>query len=366
MLARAARLALRSHGRAEPNPLVGCVVVAASGEIVGAGYHPRFGGPHAEVVALRQAGERARGATVYVTLEPCAHVGRTPPCTDALIRAHVARVVYARRDPTPDAAGGGAILRQAGISAELNESCRAAVEVSEPFIHRARTGLPYVIAKWAQTLDGRIATRAGTSRWISSASSRRLVHRERGRVDAILTGIGTVKTDDPLLTARNVRVRRSARRVIIDPDLETPLVSKLVDTARAAPITILHAPPRDEAALARADALRLAGAMLIEVERDGRWLHLPTALRRLVAAHDITTIMVESGGGLLGALFRANLVNEALVFIAPMLFGDQEAIPALRGFTTEHVTDGVHLHWRETRLRGGDIVARYRVSAGNP
>src|SRR5262245_42932667 len=198
-LRTAARLALRGRGGVEPNPMVGCVIVSAPprSEVVGWGYHRRVGGPHAEIVALRRAGPKARGGTMYCTLEPCSHVGRTPPCTAAIIEARIARVVTARRDPNPIAAGGLDCLRDAGIAIEGTDACEAAIAVSDPFAHRVRSGLPWVIAKWAQTADGKVATRPphNESQWISSEASRMLVHRERGRVDAIVTGIGTVLRD---------------------------------------------------------------------------------------------------------------------------------------------------------------------------
>ena len=234
----AARLALRGHGGTEPNPIVGCLIVSPRDEIVGWGYHRQCGQAHAEVHALGRAGPRAAGATAYITLEPCNHFGRTPPCTEALIKAGVAKVVIARRDPNPIAAGGLDRLREAGIEVVIADDCELAMRITDGFARRVRSGLPWVIAKWAQTLDGRIATGSGESRWISNEASRRMVHRERGRVDAILTGIGTVLSDDPLLTARDVRIRRVARRIVIDPHLKTPLDAKLVQTADRFPTTM--------------------------------------------------------------------------------------------------------------------------------
>src|SRR5436190_8347297 len=237
-LLRAARLALRGHGGAEPNPLVGCVIASRAGETIGWGYHGNYGGPHAEIVTLQRAADRARGATLYCTLEPCNHQGKTGPCTQAIIDAKIARVVIARRDPYPPAAGGIERMQAAGIKVDVIEDCQPAVAVSDPFVHRVKTGLPWVTVKWAQTIDGKIATRSGESKWISNEASRKMVHRERGRVDVILTGIGTVLKDDPLLTARKVRQRRVARRIVIDPDLQIPLSAKLVTTAEA-PTTII-------------------------------------------------------------------------------------------------------------------------------
>jgi len=212
---RALALAERGRGRVEPNPLVGCVIVKM-GRVVGEGFHRRFGGPHAEVIALNRAGRAARGATAYVTLEPCCHHGKTGPCTDALIRAGVKRVVTACRDPFKKVAGKGiAQLHRAGITVEVGLLRVEAQSLNAPFFKRVTTGLPWVIAKWAMTLDGAISSgKKGPSRWISGPQSRRMVHELRARVDAILIGIGTALADDPLLTARGVKVRRVARRVV--------------------------------------------------------------------------------------------------------------------------------------------------------
>jgi diaminohydroxyphosphoribosylaminopyrimidine deaminase/5-amino-6-(5-phosphoribosylamino)uracil reductase len=356
----AARVALRGRGGAEPNPTVGCVIAAApppEGRIVGWGYHRRCGGPQAEIVALERAGPRARGATAYVTLEPCSHAGRTGPCTEALIEAGIARVVYAEDDPGAGR-GGAERLREAGVSVErLAEP--AASAASRAFRHRIATGRPWVIAKWAQTLDGRIATRRGQSRYISNGRSRMLVHRERGRVDAILTGIGTVLADDPLLTARGVRVRRTARRVVVDPGLEIPLGCRLVETAAEAPTIVACDEPlrAGRAAL----ALESRGVEVVGVPSPGGELDLARLLATLAARHDVATVLVDGGAGLLGRLFRAGLVNEAWVFVAPMLLGDEEALPCVRGLVAETLTQGTRLTLEHVRRRDGDVILRYLV-----
>lgn len=361
-LQMAVRLALRGHGGAEPNPLVGCVIVSRGGEIVGWGYHRRYGGPHAEIDALKRAGNRAPDSTVYLTLEPCNHTAKTGPCSEALIEAGVRRVVYARDDPSPDAAGGAERLRAAGIETQLVTNCPGAIAVSDPFVHRVKTGLPWVIAKWAQTLDGRIATRTGKSRWISNDRSRRMVHRERGRVDAILTGIGTVLADDPLLTARDVRQRRVAKRVVINPSLAIPLDARLVTSLDQAPTIMVC----DEAVLqsqaSKAAQLRDRGVELLGVPATEGRLELSKALGRLSQRYDVSTILVEAGAGLLGELFQQRLVNEAWVFVAPTLWADEQAYPCLRGRTVDGVTDGFRLILQDAHVRGGDVVLRYRVS----
>ena len=362
-LSMAARLALRGHGGAEPNPLVGCVIVAAGGDsIVGWGCHRLCGGPHAEVEALRRAGAKASGATVYLTLEPCNHIGRTGPCSDALIEAGVASVVYARAEPDAVAAGGAGRLREAGIDVKLVPGCRAAVEVSDPFVRRITSGLPWVVAKWAQSIDGRIATRTGESRWISNEASRRLVHQERGRVDAILTGIGTVLRDDPMLTARGVTRRRVARRVVIDPALEITPNCRLVTSTAEAPTVVACGADRLAADTDRVRALKDAGVEIIAVPRTGDELPIEAVLRELVLRYQSTHVMVEAGAGLLGRLFRHGLVNEAWVFIAPLLFGDEQAVPCVRGLTVATLTDGSRLELWNVRRRGDDVVLRYGVS----
>jgi diaminohydroxyphosphoribosylaminopyrimidine deaminase/5-amino-6-(5-phosphoribosylamino)uracil reductase len=369
----AARLAVRGRGGAEPNPIVGCVIVSDQGAVAGWGYHRRFGGPHAEINALRRAGERARGATAYVTLEPCSHTGKTPPCTDALIAAGVARVVIARRDPNPIAAGGVDRLRAAGIQVDLLGDCEPAIAITDPFAHRVRSGLPWVIAKWAQTLDGRIATRSGQSQWISSEVSRRMVHRERGRVDAIVTGIGTVLADDPMLTARGVRVRRLARRVVIDPQLQMPAEAKIVMTAKEVPTIIAC----DEKVLDSAVSgggttsggatseggakLQAAGVELVGLQSENGELALAPLMRRLVEEHGATNVLVEAGPGLLAHLFKQKLIKEAWVFIAPLLLGDDQAASCLTGREAPRLTDGLKLSLITQRTRGGDTVLRYRV-----
>jgi diaminohydroxyphosphoribosylaminopyrimidine deaminase/5-amino-6-(5-phosphoribosylamino)uracil reductase len=361
-LATAARLAVRGRGGAEPNPLVGCVIVSRTAEIVGWGYHRRCGGPHAEIEALRRAGAGAAGATAYVTLEPCNHTGRTGPCSEALIEARVGRIVYARADPGVPAGGGAERLRAAGIDVELFASCSDAIAVSDPYVHRVQQGLPWVIAKWAQTADGRIATSSGESQWISSAASRALVHRKRGQVDAVLTGIGTVLADDPMLTARGPRRRRTPRRVVFDPGLDLPASCRLATTTDQAPTVVLCDDGQVRQHAPRAEALRAAGVEVVGVPGGGCDLSPAAALRTLVERYEATNVLVEAGPGLLGRLFGAGLVNEAWIFVAPLLFGDDEAPPCVRGLTVKALTDGRRLALRRVRRRGDDVILHYRVA----
>lgn len=320
-LRRALALAMRGQGRVEPNPMVGCVITRG-GRIIGEGYHHRFGGPHAEVEALRTCTGSARGATVYVTLEPCCHYGKTPPCTDALLAAGAARVVAPLEDPSPPVAGGGfALLRQAGVRVDVGLCANEAAELNAPFFKLVRARRPWVILKWAQSLDGKIATRTGDAKWISDETCRRHAHRTRSRLDAILVGIGTVLADDPLLTCRVGRPRRIATRVVLDSSLRTPLRSQLVRTARRTPTLIFHG---RQAPARRARALARAGCELQPVRQMRSGLSLPAVLDAL-GARQMTNILVEGGGRLLGQFFDQQLADELHVYIAPLLIGGFDA-----------------------------------------
>ena len=352
-LRRAVRLALRGRGGAEPNPTVGCVLVR-DGRIVAEGFHRRCGEAHAEAMALARAGAAARGTTAYVTLEPCDHHGRTPPCSEALIAAGVARVVYATADPHPKARGGAARVEAAGIAVE-RLAIPEADELNRPFLRRVATGLPWVIAKWAQTLDGKIATASGDSKWLSNARSRALVHRERGRVDAIVTGLGTVLADDPRLTARGRGRRRVARRVVVDPRLALPDGRALLDL-RDAPLAIATLEANRESPRGRELAARGVEFLPLGPSGDVR-----PALAALAERHQAATILVESGGGLLGRLFRENLVDECLVFVTPLVAGDPAAPGPVRGLTSDRVADLRRFRLVDSRRRGDDAVLRYRA-----
>jgi diaminohydroxyphosphoribosylaminopyrimidine deaminase/5-amino-6-(5-phosphoribosylamino)uracil reductase len=350
---RALALAARGRGAVEPNPMVGAVIVR-NGRPIAEGCHRRFGGPHAEVEALAKAGRRARGAQVFVTLEPCCHHGKTPPCTDALIKAGVKRVVIAMRDPFAKVRGRGAgRLRRAGVAVEtglLGDEARA---LNAPYIRLRTLGLPYVIAKYAMTLDGSIATASGDSRWISSEKSRRRVHRLRGRMDAIVTGIGTALSDDPLLTARP-EGRRVAARVVMDSRARLPLGSKLVRTAADAPLMVAvtaAAPRRRTAALEKAGAevLVLPGDKRVDVK----------ALTVELGRREMTNVLIEGGAGILGSFFAARLVNEVEVFVAPKLVG--EGIQPIGGWALETIQEAALLEGAKATRIGPDIVVTGRV-----
>lgn len=359
MLDLAARVAWLAAGRVEPNPLVGCVLVR-DGAIIGLGHHRRFGGPHAEVEALadcRRRGHEPRGSTAYVTLEPCAHTGKTPPCTEALIAAQVARVVIAREDPNPAAAGGAERLRAAGIAVEFSTASPRATRLAEPFIKRTLTGLPWVIAKWAQTIDGRIATRNGESKWISSERSRRQVHRVRARVDAIITGIGTVLADDPELTARGVSVRRIARRVVIDPQGRMPKEARLRRTVGLAPLLHVTGVGRGQRAGVETDC---PGCEVLRLPLRNELVDVREVLRHLAEKHDASNVLVESGPGLMGHILREGLADELHVYTGPMIFADDQSLPAARGAEVETLAEARRFRLCETRRIEDDVLMVYR------
>ncbi|MSQ94131.1 MAG: bifunctional diaminohydroxyphosphoribosylaminopyrimidine deaminase/5-amino-6-(5-phosphoribosylamino)uracil reductase RibD [Gemmataceae bacterium] len=313
----ALELAERGRGHVEPNPLVGAVIVR-DGKVVGEGWHQKFGEAHAEINALAAAGAAARGATVYVTLEPCCHFGKTPPCTAAMIEAGVARVVAAIEDPFPQVAGlGAAQLRAAGIAAEFGACADLARRQNAPYLKLVTTNRPYVHAKWAMSLDGKIATKTGDSKWISNEASRARVHELRGRMDGILVGIGTALADDPLLTARPPGPRL-ATRVVLDTNGRLPVTSQLVRTATQFP-TLIATTSKDAATLRAAGCEILALPVNVEGKPDLQ-LHLDELGRRRW-----TNLLVEGGAAVLGAFFDANAVDEIHVFVAPKIIGAAQA-----------------------------------------
>jgi diaminohydroxyphosphoribosylaminopyrimidine deaminase/5-amino-6-(5-phosphoribosylamino)uracil reductase len=315
-MARAVALARRALGRTSPNPAVGAVVVKG-GRVVGEGWTRPAGGPHAEVVALRRAGARARGATLYVTLEPCAHHGRTPPCADAVIAAGLGRVVAAVGDPNPRVRGRGLRrLAAAGIAVTTGVLAEEAGAVSAWFRHFIVRRRPYVILKLAASLDGRIATAAGASRWISGPAARRWVHALRNRVDAVMVGSGTVLADDPALTCR-LRGGRDPLRVVIDGRLRTPPRARVIRQRSRAGTVIATT---RAAPAARGRALARAGAEVLVVPSRRRHVPLAAVLRAL-AARGVTSVLVEGGGGLAAAALRARLVDQLVVVSAPLLLG---------------------------------------------
>ena len=348
---RALRLARRGGRAVRPNPQVGAVLVCG-GRVVGEGYHARFGGPHAETGALAQAGERARGATLYVNLEPCAHHGKTPPCADALIAAGIARVVVAHSDPNPRVAGSGLErLRGAGIIVEVGLEREPAQELNRVFLTWVTQDRPYVTLKLAQSLDGRVAAADGSSRWISGAPARDLVHRLRREADAVMVGIGTALIDDPRLTVRRV-AGRSPIRIVLDRALRLPSQARLLDSA--APTWILtgaDAPAR------RADELGRTGARILKLESEGT-LDLKAALSRL--AHEgISDLLVEGGPRLVTGLIQARLWDRLLLFVAPKLLGG-DALPWLGPLGLGRVGESPGIEIVSSRRVGPDILLEVR------
>jgi diaminohydroxyphosphoribosylaminopyrimidine deaminase/5-amino-6-(5-phosphoribosylamino)uracil reductase len=348
---RALALAERGRGYVEPNPLVGAVLVR-DGQVVGEGWHRRYGEAHAEVNALAAAGEGARGATLYVTLEPCCHHGKTPPCTDALLRAGVRRVVAALEDPFPQVAGkGAASLRAAGVAVEFGVLEAEARRLNAPYLKLLATGTPYVHAKWAMTLDGKIATRTGDSKWISGSESRALVHAQRGRMDAIVVGIGTVLADDPLLTARPPGPRTPVR-VVLDSRGRLPVTSRLAATTGETPTLIVTAgePPSE-----RAVALRRAGCSLLGLPGEqGR--PAITALLEELGRRRMTNVLVEGGADVLGSFVDAAAIDEVHVFVAPMLLGGAAAKTPVAGRGAEKVAEALRLTGWDVQTIGGDVL----------
>ena len=357
-MARALRLAERGLYTTDPNPRVGCVLVR-DGQVVGEGWHRRAGEPHAERIALAAAGEAARGATAYVSLEPCSHHGRTPPCSEGLIAAGVARVVAAMRDPNPQVAGEGMCgLQEAGVATETGLLEAAAEGLNPGFLKRMREGLPYVRCKLGMSLDGRTAMASGESRWITAEAARRDVQRLRARSSAILTGIGTVLADDPSLNVRLSAAElsgvesddylRQPMRVILDARLRTPPRARLFSLPGQVLVVC------GEGASAETEAeLCSVGADVLRLPQLGGRIELHALLRAL-AQRGVNELLIESGATLAGNALQAGLVDELVVYVAPNLMGD-----AARGLVRmpglEHLSERVELEYRDVRRIGSDL-----------
>ncbi|HOV78522.1 MAG TPA: bifunctional diaminohydroxyphosphoribosylaminopyrimidine deaminase/5-amino-6-(5-phosphoribosylamino)uracil reductase RibD [Bacillota bacterium] len=347
----ALELAARGQGRTSPNPAVGAVVVK-EGKIIGQGYHLRAGTPHAEINAMKEAGEGARGATLYVTLEPCCHYGRTGPCTEAVIEAGIARAVVAMVDPNPAVSGKGIDkLRRAGIEVTLGVMEAEARELNEVFVKYITTGLPFVVAKAAVSLDGKIATSAGESKWITGPEARAYAHRLRDRYDAVMVGIGTVLADDPLLTARlPAGDGRDPVRVILDSAARTPLHSKVLNRQSPARtiIAVTAAAPRE-----KTEALAATGAEVLEVN-EGPRVDL-AELMRLLSKKEITSVLVEGGSAVHGSAFAAGIVDKVVWFIAPRIIGGTTAPGPVGGRGVEDLTDAVKVERLKVHRLGEDL-----------
>jgi diaminohydroxyphosphoribosylaminopyrimidine deaminase / 5-amino-6-(5-phosphoribosylamino)uracil reductase len=359
-LYRAIELAAIAQGRTSPNPLVGAVIVKG-GRTIGEGYHEGAGEPHAERVALAACSEDPAGATLYVSLEPCAHHGRTPPCTDAIVEAKIGRVVIASDDPTAKAAGRGlGILRDEGIQVDVatGDVADAARLLNQPFRKHARTGRPVVLLKYAMTLDGKVATRTGDSKWISSELSRARAHRWRAESDAVAVGIGTAMADDPLLTARIEGVARQPRRVVFDAEARLPLNSQLVRSAAETPVILIASRAASRTHL---QALEAAGVEVCTASGENESVRVQAALDML-GERDVQQLLVEGGPHLAGSFLDAGEVDELRVFVAPVIAGGRSAKPAVLGEGVETIADAARaLHTTVERIEDDVLVtARLR------
>ncbi|HEY7652195.1 MAG TPA: bifunctional diaminohydroxyphosphoribosylaminopyrimidine deaminase/5-amino-6-(5-phosphoribosylamino)uracil reductase RibD [Methylomirabilota bacterium] len=357
-MARALALAARGRGLTSPNPMVGALLVR-DGTLVAECFHERAGGSHAESAALAEAGERGRGATLYVTLEPCNHVGRTPPCVEAIVRAGVRRVVAATGDPNPRVRGGGAAaLAAAGVEVTLGCLEREARELNHVFFTAVERQRPHVTLKWAMTLDGKIAAFDGTSRWITGEAARREGHRLRSRSDAIVTGIGTVLADDPALTVRLEQPwPREPYRVVVDSHARLPLHAALLRTGSR---TRVLAAVGEEAPAPRVAALESSGVTVLQCKsREGR-VDVADVCARLFAL-DVTAVLLEAGRELTGAFVQAGLVDRVAVFIAPKLLGG-DAAPSPVGGPGLALADALRLTDLTTRPLGDDWLMEATVA----
>lgn len=358
---RALALAHRGSGSVSPNPIVGAVIVK-DGNVVGEGWHAKLGGLHAETAAIRDAAERespVAGATIYVTLEPCAHQGRQPPCSEAIVEAGIARVVIGSEDPTEKASGRGpGMLRDEGVEVSFMDGPEAAQArlANQPFRKHARTGVPLVVLKSAISLDGRTATREGDSRWISGDSSRELVHRWRATVDAVAVGIGTALADDPLLTARGVEVSRQPTRVVFDSTARLPVNSNLVRTATEAPVLVIAGP---KAPATNVDHLTNAGVEVIVCGGEGSE-RIPLALAEL-GRRNVTSLLLEGGATLAGAFTDAAQLDELRLFVAPLLLGGAGARPLLGGEGVGRLAAAERALSIESEPSGEDVLILARL-----
>jgi diaminohydroxyphosphoribosylaminopyrimidine deaminase/5-amino-6-(5-phosphoribosylamino)uracil reductase len=359
-LDRAIELAGGGRGATNPNPLVGAVIVR-DGVVLGEGFHAALGGPHAERAAIDACGAAdLHGATMYVSLEPCCHTGRTPPCTEAIIAAGITRVVVGSDDPTDKAAGRGpGILRDEGIEVVLadGELASKARRLNQPFRKHSRTGRPWVLFKSAMTLDGKVATRTGDSKWISGEDSRRLSHHWRAEVDAVVVGIGTALADDPQLTARIENVKRQPRRIVFDSEARLPLDSQLVRGATEVPLTVVvtRAAPRTAV-----DALEVAGAAIVVATGANEPDRVRNALAQL-GAGGITSILLEGGPHLAGAFLDAGEVDEIRLFLAPVVLGGSSARDPLEGEGAERIAAAVRAPSLDCARVADDVLITARM-----
>jgi diaminohydroxyphosphoribosylaminopyrimidine deaminase / 5-amino-6-(5-phosphoribosylamino)uracil reductase len=359
-LERAIALAEGGRGRVSPNPLVGAVVVK-DGTVLGEGFHARLGEAHAERSALAACGGAdTRGATLYVSLEPCCHHGRTPPCTEAIVEAGIRRVVVASDDPTEKASGRGlGILRDEGVEVVVadGEPAAAARLLNQPFRKHARTGRPHVLFKSAMTLDGKVATRTGDSKWISGEEARALSHRWRAERDAVAVGIGTALADDPQRTARFEGAARQPRRVVFDSEARLPLDSRLVRSSGEVPLTVVVS---RAASRLQTNALEVAGAEVLVATGENEPARVRSALTQL-GADGVTSILLEGGPKLAGAFLDAGEVDELRLFIAPVVVGGSSARDPLEGEGVERIAQATRVLAMDVRRIADDVLVAARL-----
>ncbi len=349
----ALRLARRGEGHVSPNPMVGAVLVR-DGRLVATGHHRAVGRDHAEVEALRRVGFRAEGCDLYVNLEPCCHHGRTPPCTEAILKSGVRRVFVATVDPNPRVSGRGIeTLRGRGVEVEVGLLEAEARRLNEPFFRWITTGMPFVTLKMAATLDGRIAQRDGRSRWITAEPARRVVHRLRAVSDAVVVGAGTAIADDPLLLPTLVRrPPRTPVRVVVDEEARLEPGSRLARTARDAPVVVACTQAAPEG---RRAALRGPGIEVLVLPHDGGLVALPALMAEL-GRRSLQNVLVEGGAALAASLLRANLVDRLLLFCAPLVLGDPEAVPLVRDLGRRTLSEAARFTLRSARRVGPDLM----------
>lgn len=347
---KALNLAARGLGRTRPNPAVGAVIVK-QGRIIGQGYHRLCGGPHAEAAALQNTSASARGADIYVTLEPCGHEGRTPPCAAALIKAGIKRVFYGCPDPNPKTAGKGpALLKKAGVTVTHGPLREEAAHFNAPYTTWMQNHIPLVTAKWAMTLDGKIATHTGASRWITGEAARKIAHKLRHSADAIMAGTTTFLRDDPLLTCR-VRGGITPVRIVLDRQLRLPLDRRVFHSVEAGPVILYTATDKPK----KRKALEKMGVAIHRIRQRDRGLDLKAILKDL-GRRDIQHLLIEGGGALLGRCFDLDLVQRVVVFMAPKLIGGQGAVTPVAGQGATDMTQALPLRITRRRQAGGDLV----------
>ncbi len=358
---RAIELARQGIGYVEPNPPVGAVIVDANLQLIAEGYHQRFGSDHAEINAFSKSRAIPDGAMLFVTLEPCCHHGKTPPCTDVILNSGIQTVYVAVRDPAPHVDGGGIRkLEEHGVSVHVGLLAGDAAELAAPFLKRMQTGLPYVHAKWAMTLDGKIAAASGHSQWISNAKSRERVHELRGRMDAIVVGIETALTDDPLLTARPPGPGTAAR-IVFDSQARLPIDSQLVQTLDAAPVIVAVG---NTAAVESRRNLEEAGVELIicpeTKQADARYV------MEELGRQEFSNILIEGGGALLGTFFDDGLIDEVHVFIGSKIVGGKASLSPIGGIGLDAIPNAGQLRYLESQTIDDDIYVRAKFVSDEP